>query len=630
MRSSLVFALALGALGACSALGACAASPHASTAASTGASAGPAGPAGSAAGTGGAGSGTSTGVGFGGFTGSGGSVSGSCSSDLQSIVDDMGNVLKACPSDQGCANGACVPACTAALQSKGSIGCEFFAPDPPFYDNGTPGGSMLDGSCYAVFVANTWSRPAQIKVERAGQMFDLTQFGHIPSGIIPNITYAPVPAAGVPPGQVAVLFLSHKPGAKHPLGTPLTCPVAPAFLDDAAIQGSGTGSAFHVVSDTPVTAYDIMPYGGAQSYLPSASLLYPSTAWGTNYYVVAPHPDGNGRLWALLVGSVDGTKVTVAPTQTLPGGGALASAPVGQTTDFTINAGETLQWIGADPTGTVLQATQPIGVFTGSTELRVATMTSPSGGGHDSAHQQIPQISALGSEYVGPNVMTRLASMQPESIPYRLLGVVDGTTLTYDPAPPQGAPSALAAGQIVEFETSALFVVRSQDAAHPFGVTHYMPGAALGKSRSGCSMQPMFGSNGSCDLGDEDWVTLLPPKQFLQRYVFFTDPTYGTTNLVLTRVKGPGGFADVTIDCLGGPVTGWLDVGGGGTYQVAYVDLVRLSTPVAQCNGSAHEAKSKGAFGVTVWGTDWYASYGYPAGGNVGSINNVIVTPVPK
>lgn len=34
-----------------------------------------------------------------------------------------------------------------------------------------------------------------------------------------------------------------------------------------------------------------------------------------------------------------------------------------------------------------------------------------------------------------------------------------------------------------------------------------------------------------------------------------------------------------------------------------------------------------GAFGITVWGTDYYASYCYPAGGNVGAINNVVVSP---
>ena len=564
---------------------------------------------------------SSTGVGFGGFKGTGGSdAQGSCSADLQSIVDANGNVITMCPSDQGCSGGVCVPACTAASSSQGSIGCDFFAPDPPFYDNGQ--GSSYDGSCYAVFVANTWGRAAQITVSRAGQTFNMTQFGYIPSGIIPNITYNPVPATGVPPGEVGILFLSHKPGAHHSLGTPLTCPQMPAYVDDAAIPNSGTGSAFHVVSDTPITAYDILPYGGAQSFLPSASLLFPSTAWGTNYYVVAPHPEGMGELWMLIVGAQNGTSVTIATP--------------GNPSPMTVNvdAGQMMQWIGpsSDPTGTILQSTAPIGVFSGSTYLRVSSQTSPGGGGEDSAHQQIPQIKALGSEYVAPNIVTRLASMQPESVPYRLLGVVDGTVLTYDPMPasPQAVPTTLSAGQVAEFETTQLFVVKSQDAMHPFGVTQYMPGAPLGMSRDGCGPNPPFQGLTMCDLGDEDWVNVLPPAQFLQRYVFFTDPTYGTTNLVLTRVKGASGFQDVTVDCLSGPVSGWQNVDSAGKYQVAYVDLVRGAAPIQNCTGSRHEATSKGQFGVTVWGTDWYASYGYPAGGNVGSINNVVVPAIPK
>jgi hypothetical protein len=59
-------------------------------------------------------------------------------------------------------------------------------------------------------------------------------------------------------------------------------------------------------------------------------------------------------------------------------------------------------------------------------------------------------------------------------------------------------------------------------------------------------------------------------------------------------------------------------------------DLVRGTVPVASCNTSRHEATSAGAFGITVWGTDWWASYGYPAGGNMGAINKVVVPPVPK
>jgi hypothetical protein len=583
---------------------------------------------GGGAGRGGSGTSSSTDVSLGGNFGHGGSppTAGTCSADLQSIIDASGNTLSSCPADQGCAGGACVPACSAAALSKGSIGCDFYAPDPPFYLNNAAG-SYYSGACYAVFVANTWTRPAQISVTRAGQTFDLTQFGRIPSGILPNITYDPVPATGVPPNQVAVLFLSHTPVDPHPLSVPLTCPVTPAYLHDAAVSGPGRGAAFHVVSDTPITAYDILPYGGASSVLPSASLLFPTTAWGTNYYAVAPHADGGGQLWMMLVGSADDTQVTLLPQQTLPGG-SLGDAPAGQPTTVTVNAGEIVQWIGADPSSTVLQATQPIGVFTGSTYLKVATATSPYGGGEDATHQQIPHIQALGHEYVAQGIPSRLASGAAESIPYRFIGVVDDTVLTYEPSAPPGAPPTLGPGTVVELQTDQLFVVRAQDDKHPFGVTHYMPGAMVA-SAQGCD-PATAATKGPCFLGDEDWVNLLPPRQYLQRYVFFTDPTYATTNLVVTRVKSAKGFAEVTVDCLAAPVSGWHDVGTSGDFQVAYVDLVRSAVALGQCGGSRHEAKSAGPFGLTVWGTDWFASYGYPAGGNVGPINEVTVTPVAQ
>jgi hypothetical protein len=580
----------------------------------------------------GQGASASTGANVGGHFGTGGGASSiGCSADLQAIVDDLGNKIQDCPPDQGCAAGVCVPACAAAAASNGGIGCDFFAAEPAFYGNGTV--STFNGACYAMFLANTWSRPAQITVTRGGQSFSLAQFGRIPSGILPNITYDPIPATGLPPDQVAVLFLSHDPNAKHPQGGPMTCPVTPALAMDAAIQGGGMGTAFHVVVDTPVTAYDILPYGGAKSYLPSASLLYPATAWGTNYYVVAPHADSNGmgKLWMMLVGAFDGTKVTLGPAMTLLGGGGLPNAPSGVGTVITLDAGQTAQYIGIDPTSAVLESSQPIGVFAGGTYMLVASATSPGGGGLEAAHQQLAHIKALGSEYVGGGVVSRLKSLAAESVPYRLIGVVDGTMLTWDPGAPGGVPTMLKAGQVAEFETTSLFSVKSQDEMHPFGMTQYMSGnPGPTNSRDGCGPVPPFPFLTACQLGDEEWVSLVAPKQFLQRYVFFTDPTYATTNLVITRVKGANGFADVTVDCLGSPVTGWQPVGTSGKYEVAHVDLVRGTVPVAQCTGSRQQATSKGQFGVVVWGTDWFASYGYPAGGNIGEINPVTVPAVPK
>ena len=557
-----------------------------------------------------------------------------CTPDLQSVVDENGVVKQTCPPDQGCFEGACVGACEAAGKAGGNLGCDFYAPDPPFAGQGWANSQNTLGPCYAVFLANAWSRPVQINVTRNGQNFNVTSFARIPQGNVPNVQYQPVPATGLPPGEVAILFLSHQPGVNNV--SSLECPVPPALAQNAAVVGSGRGAAFHVTTDTPVSAYAILPYGGALSFLPSATLLFPSTAYGTNYVTMAPHdqsdpaqPQFPGKVWAHIVGTVDGTQVDVVPQKTLPAGGGVAQAPAGTKTTYTLGAGEILQWLG-DANGMIVSADKPVGVFTGTTYLVAPTQTA-SNGGHDSTHQQIPPVRAPGSEYVAPLITTRPNNLQPESVPHRIVGVVDGTTLTYEPGPPPGAPSVLNAGNTVEFQTQQPFVVRSQDKDHPFLISNYMPGGIQKDppSRPGCSANPPPLVPPGCVLGDEDWVVVLPPQQFLNRYVFFTDPTYSTTNLVVTRLNTGSGFKDVEVACLGN-ITGWQPVGSAGTYEVAYVDLMRGGVPVANCGVSSHVAKSDAPFGIVVWGTDWYASYGYPAGGNVRTINDVYVPPVPR
>jgi hypothetical protein len=93
---------------------------------------------------------------------------------------------------------------------------------------------------------------------------------------------------------------------------------------------------------------------------------------------------------------------------------------------------------------------------------------------------------------------------------------------------------------------------------------------------------------------------------------------------VARKAMPNAGFKDVTIDCIG-PVTGWQDVGTGGTYQVANVDLVRATTAVGTCKNGGHVAQSGVPFGLVVWGLDEFSSYAYPAGGNVAAINSVVV-----
>jgi hypothetical protein len=197
-----------------------------------------------------------------------------------------------------------------------------------------------------------------------------------------------------------------------------------------------------------------------------------------------------------------------------------------------------------------------------------------------------------------------------------LVGVVDDTELEYDPMPPNGAPATLDSGQVVEFETRDLFSVASQDVDYPFAFTQYMSGQVT-PNLGGCI--DGFG----CALGDEEWVNLVAPAQYLSRYAFFVDPTYGVANIAIVRTPGTGGvFADVDIDCYGA-IDDWMPIGNEGQFEVAHIDLYRGA--MGACASSQQEASSAAPFGIVVWGTDYYSSYGYPAGGNVATINSVVV-----
>ncbi len=69
-------------------------------------------------------------------------------------------------------------------------------------------------TCFAAFVANTWNTPVHIDVSRNGQPLAVESFTRIPQGTGPGLTYGNYdPAAGLPPGEVAILFLS---GENHP------------------------------------------------------------------------------------------------------------------------------------------------------------------------------------------------------------------------------------------------------------------------------------------------------------------------------------------------------------------------------------------------------------------------------
>ncbi len=599
-----------------------------------GGSAGASGGAGGSAGaSGGAGGSAGASGGAGGNSGSAGADAGPCtthcSSDLHAVVDCNGNVVKTCPADQGCSGDTCVPACDSAKQNRSTYGCDYYSVTPAVL-SGVGGGA---GACFATFIVNTWTTPVSLNVEYDGQLYDASSFGYVPTGTGSSITYAPLPGGQVPAGQVGILFLDVVPGGFHP-GLNFDCPagVTPMIVGtDTAVHGTGIGKAFHLAASAPVTAYDIYPYGGGQGAITSATLLIPTTAWDTNYIAVDPAPSGlNGAVpFVAIVAQQDNTAIKINPTNNIVGINGVAAGDAGQATIYNIDKGQVLQF--GQPqelAGSVIQSNVPVGVWGGHSGYSVEDCCN------DSAHQQIPPIRALGSRYVAVRYRNRYDGTE-ESPPWRLIGVVDGTQLSYDPAPPAGAPTTLGRGEIAQFDAAGPFTVWSQDAAHPFYMSAHMTGGGLYDPDPN---DPALGDG----RGDAEFVNVVPPLQYLSKYVFFTDPTYPETNLVVVRPRGNGGFADVNLDCAGN-LTGWAPVGNAGDYEYTRIDLSRHDFQGQNgCDNGRHVVSSKFPFGVTVWG--WgsaetgiapsgvytqYVSYAYPAGAGVAPINSVTVSPSP-
>lgn len=549
-------------------------------------------------------------------SGAGGSCDDTCSNDLKRVVDCKGTTVKDCPPEQACANGSCVAdPCMAAETAKSSYGCDYWAVK-------TAQRLQADGACFAAFVANTWGKPVHLAVERDNIALDVKQFVWLPVSQGPTVTYSPYDDVnGLGVGEVAVLFLS-----RLSTGSVVACPKQAAVEGangETGVDGTGIGKGFHITTDYPVVAYQMTPYGGGQAGVTSATLLLPTSAWGMNYVAVSGYPAANqvtfkGGLPSLdILAYKDNTKVTILPRVDIVAGTNVAGATANMPVEYTLNKGEFLQVTQAEElSGSPIQSTEPIAVFGAS-----ACMEVPSGQGNcDSGQQQIPPVSAMGSEYVGVIHKPR-NGLSTEAPPWRFVGAVDGTVLTWEGNEPAGAPKSLDLGQVAEIAGPGPFVVKSQDAAHPFYLGGYMTGG-----------QPYGGE------GDPDWVNVIPPQQYLDHYVLFTDPTYPETNLVVVRTpsKVDGKFAEVNMTCSGGTtmaLTGWKPAG---SYEYTRVQLVTGDfTSVDGCNNGRQEIQSDQPFGVTVWG--WgatqqtqFVSYAYPAGAGFQPINEVTVPTIPK
>ncbi|MDB5216103.1 MAG: hypothetical protein JWO86_4030, partial [Myxococcaceae bacterium] len=249
-----------------------------------------------------------------------------CSRDLKQVLtgcEGAEQLVAQCNADQGCGNGACVDACTATELTKGSAGCDFWTVPPDSPNEGR-------GGCFAAMIANTWDRAVTMSAEFGNGNFDISKSTYTVSRQNNDAVYSRLEGP-LPPGQVAIVFFAHDDLNTEPRAARCPSTVTPALLIDPTTHGTGKTKAFHIKTDAPVSAYSIYPYGGADSMVPTATLLLPVSSWTQNYVAVSPADFGEtGRRRSLqIIANEDDTEVRIRPTAEIAGGGGIAGATTG-------------------------------------------------------------------------------------------------------------------------------------------------------------------------------------------------------------------------------------------------------------------------------------------------------------
>jgi len=239
---------------------------------------------------------------------------------------------------------------------------------------------------------------------------------------------------------------------------------------------------------------------------------------------------------------------------------------------------------GADISGTLVAATQPVEVFGGHACTNIPAAVTAC----DHIEQISLPVETLRGDYlVAPPYNKNDTPLQT----VKLIGVTNGTHVTFDPST-VSAPLVLNAGTVITLPSLATpFHVYSTDAPElSFLVAQYMQGGTE------------FG--GLSDSGDPSESVAVATAQFRSDYQFVA-PTSYTENWV--NVIAPTG-ATVTVD--GAAVTGFVAIGAASGYALAHASL-------STANNGVHVATSTLPFGIQVYGYGTYTSYMYPGGLNL-------------
>jgi hypothetical protein len=171
--------------------------------------------------------------------------------------------------------------------------------------------------------------------------------------------------------------------------------------------------------------------------------------------------------------------------------------------------------------------------------------------------------------------------------------------IDFEPNVSIGAQIVLDAGQMIEFDDPQDFYVSASD---PILMAGYMHGCrAANPAPEPCA-------------GDPYMVLMVPVEQYQNDYVFLVDDSYAQDFAKLVRPAG----VQVTVDCLGVvPEDRWTAIGNS-DWEWATIDM---NPGEGNCTTGTNQASASEGFGIIVSGQASAASYAYPGGLALDSIN---------
>lgn len=534
---------------------------------------------------------------------------------------------RACDTGPGlaCREGACTSLCQRAARARSNVGCEYWAVD---LDNAVTGSGNAAAQQFAVVLSNPE----------------------------PDLT-----------AHVTVEEDEATPGEPARVRTVATATVFPRGLEvfrlgpkevDGSVAGTfdtGPGTAlsrgaYRITSDVPLVAYQFNPLENANVFSNDASQLLPATALGTpSRYVVASWPQtiarsdvpaqdfgSDLRAFLTLVGTRPDTHVHLKTrAKVVPGGPLPSGLREGQDVDVVLQPFEVLNLetgsFGADFTGSVVEADEPVVVFTGSEASDAPTFSTLAARAccADHLEEQVVPTRAVGTRYVLGHMPNRsravalagaaLASVEEPEL-FRIVATTPGPTTVTTSLPPPADRFVLAAegshvtlASLGDVQLSAdrpVLVASVQVGQEAAGVPRGLPG------------------------GDPS-LTLLPPiEQWRPDYVFLTPDKYAFDFVVILAERDAGVFLDgLPVDartCERSAADGrdeTTPVPDGGAPSPYVVYRCQLSFPVivpgvplpdglrpGRQNDGVHRVQSDRPVGVVVYGFDAFVSYAYAGG----------------